>query len=164
VNNRYVWSGCCSDECNTHCQPNAAAEATCLAMAEVSTVGCTDTCPDGSGCYVERGGLAITTIFDWINQLNAENFAGHSDWRLPSEAGFNPSGAQELTSILEHPCTGDLCIDPIFGPTMQTGYWSRTTDANRSLDAWFVNCFDGGVGNLIKREPFFVRAVREADD
>jgi hypothetical protein len=156
-----VWAGCCEDGCQTHCQPNAAAEATCLAMAEVSTDGCTDTCPTGE-CFVQRSG-AITTIFDWVNQLNAENFAGHDDWRVPTEAGLNPSGSRELSSILESPCTGDLCIDPIFGPTTPTGYWSRTTTTGRSIDAWFVNFFDGGVSNLTKREPLFVRAVRTAD-
>ncbi len=161
VTNRYVWAGCCEDGCNTICQPNAAAAATCLAMTEGDTEGCGAQCPTGE-CYVERGGQAITTIFDWINQLNAESFGGHSDWRLPSEKGFNPSGAQELSSILQHPCTDDACIDPIFGPTVATGYWSRTTDAGRAVDAWFVNFFDGVVSNLQKREALFVRAVRPA--
>jgi hypothetical protein len=159
VDNRYVWAGCCEDDCNTMCQPNAAASATCMAMAEGGTVGCGATCPTG-GCYVERGGLAITTIFDWINQINAENFAGHNDWRLPSEAAFNPTGANELESILQHPCTGSPCIDPIFGPTTPTGYWSRTADVTRGSDAWFVNFFDGVISNSQKREPFYVRAVR----
>jgi hypothetical protein len=159
VDNRYVWAGCCEDGCQTMCQPNAAAKATCMAMAENGTDGCTDQCPTGA-CYVERGGLAVTTIFDWINQLNAENFAGHSDWRVPAEAGFNPTGARELESILQHPCTDVPCIDPIFGPTIATGYWSRTGDVTRSLDAWFVNFYDGPYSNLIKREPLFVRAVR----
>ena len=159
VDNRYVWAGCCEDGCQTMCQPNAAAAATCMAMAENGTEGCTAQCPTGA-CYVERGGLAVTTIFDWINQINAENFAGHSDWRVPAEAGFNPTGARELESILQHPCVDVPCIDPIFGPTMPTGYWSRTGDVNRSVDAWFVNFFDGPSSNLIKREPLFVRAVR----
>jgi hypothetical protein len=160
VNNRYVWAGCCGDGCQTMCQPNAAAAATCVAMAEHNTDGCGTQCPDGGGCYVERGGLAITTIFDWINQLNAENFAGHSDWRVPTEAGFNPSGSRELESIVRSPCGGVPCIDPIFGPTIGTGYWSRTGDVNRSVDAWFVNFFDGPYSNLQKREALFVRAVR----
>jgi len=133
----------------------------CLATAEVGTDGCTDTCPTG-GCFTGRSG-AITTIFDWVNQLNAENFAGHDDWRIPTEAAFNPSGSSELSSILESPCTGDLCIDPIFGPTIGTGYWSRTGNVDRPIEAWFVNFFDGGIGNVIKREAFFVRAVRTAD-
>ena len=159
VANRYVWAGCCEDGCQTMCQPNAAAKATCLAMAENGTEGCTDQCPTGE-CYVERGGLAVTTIFDWINQINAENFAGHSDWRVPAEAGFNPTGSRELESIVQHPCAGVPCIDPLFGPTIGTGYWSRTGDVNRSIDAWFVNFFDGPYSNLNKREPLFVRAVR----
>ena len=159
VNNRYVWAGCCEDGCQTMCQPNAAAAATCMAMAENGTEGCTTQCPTGA-CYVERGGLAVTTIFDWINQINAENFAGHSDWRIPTEAGFNPTGSRELESIVQQPCAGVPCIDPIFGPTIGTGYWSRTTDAGRSVDAWFVNFFDGPYSNLAKREALFVRAVR----
>ena len=143
------------------CQPNAAAAATCVAMAGNGTDGCAAQCPSG-GCYVERGGLAVTTIFDWINQINAENFAGHNDWRIPTEAGVNPSGSRELESILDLPCAGGgtPCIDPIFGPTKPTGYWSRTGDVTRDLDAWFVNFFDGPYSNLIKREPLFVRAVR----
>jgi hypothetical protein len=160
VENRYVWAGCCGDGCQTMCQPNAAAKATCLATAETNTDGCTDQCPDNGGCYVERGGLAITTIFDWVNQLNAENFAGHNDWRVPTEAGFNPTGTRELESILEHPCTDVPCIDPIFGPTQPTGYWSRTGDIDRTVDAWFVNFYDGPYSNLMKREALFVRAVR----
>jgi len=162
VDNRYVWAGCCEDGCETMCQPNAAAEATCLAMAETNTDGCTDQCPTGA-CYVERGGQAITTIFDWINRLNADGFGGHTDWRLPSEAGANPSGAQELSSILQPPCTGMACLDPIFGP-VAVNYWSRTGDVSRSLDAWFVNFFDGGISNLQKREAMAARAVRDADD
>ena len=130
-----------------------------MAMAENGTDGCGTQCPTG-GCYVERGGLAITTIFDWINQINAENFAGHSDWRIPTEAGFNPSGSRELESIVQQPCAGTPCINSIFGPTIPTGYWSRTGDVGRSIDAWFVNFFDGPYSNLQKREPLFVRAVR----
>ena len=72
-------------------------------MAENGTYGCTAQCPTGT-CYVERGGQAVTTIFDWINQLNAENFAGHSDWRVPTEAGFNPTPTRERESIVEQPC------------------------------------------------------------
>jgi hypothetical protein len=158
VNNRYVWAGCCEDGCATMCQPNEAAAATCLAMAEAGTDGCAAQCPTG-GCFVGRAG-AVTTIFDWINQLNAENFAGHGDWRVPAEAGFNPSGARELESILTLPCTTVPCIDPIFGPTANARYWSRTGDVNRSVDAWYVDFFAGEYRNLIKREPLFVRAVR----
>ena len=79
---------------------------------------------------------------------------------MPTEAGFNPTGTRELESILEHPCTDVPCIDPIFGPTQATGYWSCTRDVSRTVDAWFVNFFDGPYSNLMKREALFVRAVR----
>ena len=159
VDNRYVWAGCCGDGCQTACQPNAAAAATCMAMAENGTYGCTAQCPTGA-CYVERGGLAVTTIFDWINQINAENFAGHSDWRVPTEAGFNPTGSRELESIVQHPCAGMPCIDPIFGPTIRRATGRAPGTSSREIDAWFVNFFDGPYSNLNKREPLFVRAVR----
>jgi hypothetical protein len=158
VDGRYVWAGCCEDGCQTLCQPNEAAAAACLAMAEEGTDGCAAQCPTGA-CYVERAG-AVTTIFDWINRLNAENFAGHGDWRVPTEAGFNPTGTRELESILVRPCTTPPCIDPIFGPTASARYWSRTGDALRSVDAWYVDFFGAQYSNLQKREPLFVRAVR----
>jgi Protein of unknown function (DUF1566) len=158
VNNRYVWAGCCEDGCQTICQPNEAAAATCMAQAEAGTDGCGTTCPVGT-CYVQRAG-AITTIWDWVNQLNAENFAGHSDWRLAAEAGYNPTGDRELESILLHPCSVLPCIDPIFGPTASARYWSRTGDVTRSIDAWYVDFYAGDYANLQKREGLFVRAVR----
>ena len=158
VDDRYLWAGCCEDGCETMCQPNAAASATCMAQTVGSTEGCGSQCPTGE-CYIGRAG-AITTIWDWINQLNAQNFAGHDDWRVPQEAGFNPTGARELESILQRPCTRVPCIDPLFGPTASAGYWSATTDAARDLDAWFVDFAGGSYVNLHKREPAHVRAVR----
>ena len=32
---------------------------------------------------------ASTTVWDWLNQVNTAGFAGHTDWRLPSEAACN---------------------------------------------------------------------------
>ena len=28
--------------------------------------------------------IGSTTIWDWLNQLNAASFAAHSDWRIPT--------------------------------------------------------------------------------
>jgi len=41
VNNRYVWAGCCEDGCQTMCQPNAAASATCMAISGSSCTNST---------------------------------------------------------------------------------------------------------------------------
>src|SRR5262245_36644002 len=87
------------------------------------------------------GANAITTVWDWLNQLNAANFPGHNDWRLPSELGCNGPGVwgppgytcgssdpHELETILLEPygCGTSPCIDPIFGPTASNRYWSSS--------------------------------------
>ena len=106
VDNRYMWAGRCYSN-GALCQPNAAAAASCVAHADGGTTGCS-TCPKAT-CNVDplRVG-AITTVWDWLNQLNAANFAGHNDWRLPSEGGYNspPTGSNELGTIVlaPYPC------------------------------------------------------------
>lgn len=89
-------------------------------------------------------------MWDWINQLNAATFAGHNDWRLPSEGGRNSpaTGSNELETILltPHPCGTIPCIDPIFGPTAGGGYyWSASTVSTDPGNARFVYFGDGGV-------------------
>src|SRR5206468_6556965 len=82
VDNWYTWAGCCNGICSSEanwCQPNGAAAATCAAHADGAVLGC-NTCTRGS-CNVDPAGLgAITTVWDWLSQLNAAGFAGHSDW------------------------------------------------------------------------------------
>jgi len=169
VADRYTWAGCCDRDCSTaetHCQPNAAAAATCLAQADNGTEGC-NLCSSGT-CVVDpffRG--AITTVWDWVSQLNADNFAGHSDWRLPRENGLSVIGGElELESILlmPFPCDTSPCIDPIFGPTAAFIYWTATTKGptgpTRPSDAWFIGFTDGGYGDAGKWGDLSVRAVR----
>lgn len=110
--------------------------------------------------------LANGTAFtDFLVKLNtAPCFAGHCDWRLPSEAGRNEpfTGARELESILieSYPCgSRSLCIDPIFGPTAADSYYSATTSATSSFQAWFVHFGAGAVGTNTKGGGYF-RAVR----
>jgi len=171
VNARYAWSGCCDRDCSTvetHCQPDAGASATCFALADNGTEGCA-LCTTGT-CQVDFfGSGAKTTVWGWLNQLNAYGFAGHHDWRLAKESGFNP-GERELETILlmPWPCTTDPlpCIDPIFGPTIADIYWSATTKGptgpTRPSDAWFVDFLHGNFGDSGKWGPLYVRAVRTA--
>jgi hypothetical protein len=172
VTNRYSWAGCCDWDCSTienHCQPNAAAVDTCLALADNGTEGCS-LCTTGT-CRVDVFAVgAKTTVWDWLNEVNGYGFAGHSDWRLAKESGFN-AGPKELESILlmPEPCTtGPLpCIDPIFGPTMPDNYWSATTKGptgpTRPSDGWFVDFLHGNFGDSGKWGPLYVRAVRTAE-
>jgi hypothetical protein len=171
VEARYPWSGCCDFDCSTvekHCQPDAAASATCFALADNGTEGCgmcaTGTCQTN---FFDTG--ATTTVWGWLNKVNADNFAGHDDWRLAKENGFNP-GPNELETILlrPEPCNtgGAPCIDPIFGPTKAESYWSATTKGatgpTRPSDAWFVDFVNGNFGDSGKWGPLWVRAVRDA--
>jgi hypothetical protein len=87
-------------------------------------------------------------------------FANHCDWRIPTIA--------ELQTIIETTASGcdsgSPCIDPAFGPTQPSNYWSSSSTAGNTQNAWVVYFFDGqifgagGVGEKIS--PYYARAVR----
>ena len=106
------------------------------------------------------------TAFDFIDQLNTSPcFAGHCDWRLPEVNRYG--GTAELETILLPEAPGscprvpDPCIDPIFGPTAASSYWSATTTARcRPICAWLVHFAEGLVGWSKTLNDAHVRAVR----
>jgi hypothetical protein len=82
-------------------------------------------------------------------------FAGICDRRLP-EVGED-GGTTELETILDLcaiRCRSGVipCIDPIFGPTAPSFYWSSVTRAADPSAAWFV---DFGT-EFTTEHPFFV--------
>src|SRR5215831_8446969 len=94
------------------------------------------------------------SLWDWLDTLNASNFAGHSDWRIPN--------VRELTSIV-HFGYFDPAIDPILRPTNPV-YWTSTTRGtlNGVPDnfAYYVDFQRGGVNLDFKFSGNAVRAVR----
>ena len=174
VDNRNAWAGRCTIGTNVPCQPNAAAAATCTAAG--GGVMCPE-CAAGS-CNVDpSGGGSVTTVWDFINQLNAAGFAGHSDWRLPTSAGAGlfPTGQPaELESIVDETqgaCGSggplDPCIDPVFGPTAFAGYWTGSpleplTSAFEQVWGVFF-APDGGVFSVTTNQAHRVRAVRTSE-
>jgi len=84
--------------------------------------------------------------------VNAEAFAGFTDWRVATR--------DELAGILLAVCPGGgtPCIDPIFGPTASSNYWSATE--NDPTNALIVDFVDGDVLIVPKDLPHRVRAVR----
>lgn len=98
----------------------------------------------------------FTATGDWIAAVNTEVFAGFSNWRVPTK--------DELlmiqdTSVACGLGTGTPCIDPIFGATQASNYWS-STDYPVAGVAWFVRFATGGAGGGDKIFGLRARAVR----
>ena len=107
-----------------------------------------------------QSGIADGTAFSvFLPTLNAGRFARHTGWRLPSEEGKNPpfTGPKELESILN--CGFNPCIDPIFGQTASSDYWSSSSHYIYPYDKWAVD-FLGFTTYLYFTDNVYVRAVR----
>jgi hypothetical protein len=91
----------------------------------------------------------------WVQQKNAENYLGYSDWRLPN--------AKELQSIVDYSrspdATGSAAIDPVFSATQITNeagqadypfYWTSTTHirAGGNGGAGVYVSFGRGLGSM----------------
>jgi streptogramin lyase len=181
VNSIFPWTGVCTDQngvpCSgvigcTFCQPDAAAESTCNAVTG-NAEGCAR-CPGAAVCQPING---IMTVWQWLNQINGANFAGHNDWRIPT-IGRDGGGVQ-LETIVDASVagcgSGVPCIAPAFNTSCASGcaasdcsctdigqYWSSTTIAE-SLplpSVWSVLFFRGTIGGADKTSAFFARAVR----
>ncbi len=70
----------------------------------------------------------------YVEQCNADQFAGFSDWRLPT--------VEESASLLESKKKNGNFIDPIFQKDL-LGTWTSDTVTDAFAGAWFVD-FAGG--------------------
>ena len=87
----------------------------------------------------------------FIPRLNQLEYAGFSDWRLPS--------LQELASInSSHLCAP--CIDPIFGPTAAMNYWVSAFCSEPPTSAEAINFSNANSTCASTATLFAVRAVR----
>ena len=157
ADNTYSWAGTCTLNPTALCQPNAAASAACTA-ATGGALGCAE-CGVGDGtCDVDPiPSGAITTAWDWLEQVNAASFAGHADWRLAL-----PAELQSIIDLAQGFCVGGTagCIDPVYGPTVAAYYWTSTTSGGAPEDAAVVNFSDGLVFDAGKPTALWMRAVR----
>jgi hypothetical protein len=88
----------------------------------------------------------------FIAALNAENFGGFSDWRLPSR--------KELAFIVNRGTYLPAINTTYFPNTMSSVYWSSTASAGVTVFAWCVDFYGGVVDDYNKSNTYYVRAVR----
>jgi len=120
------------------------------------------TAPDGTAftsflATLNGGATGVGNCTSGDGSTQTGGFNNHCDWRLPTIA--------ELQTILDTSqgqcgAGSGACIDPTFGPTGASRYWSSTTSASNPSNAWFVSFFGGFASSDIKTDNFFVRAVR----
>jgi hypothetical protein len=141
VDNVYVWVGAC-----TVGGARCAIDADCAGSGVCDAVDST----------IPGGATGDLTIFEWVAALNAANFAGHADWRVPN--------VKELLSIVDYGRTAPA-LPPVFGPV--AGSYGSSTRTTVSDTTWFGVIFsdaDFGSEGEIDRFAEFVaipaRAVR----
>ncbi|MBA3029921.1 MAG: DUF1566 domain-containing protein [Desulfobacteraceae bacterium] len=93
-----------------------------------------------------------TDTKDFIDALNAANFGGHHDWRLPT--------VKELSRVVNADRYNPMINTSYFSNTMSSNYWSSTTNVDLTGYAWYVNFGNGYVDNYHKSSTVYVRAVR----
>jgi len=84
-----------------------------------------------------------------IQQLNAENYGGYKDWRLPT--------LEEAMSLIEPKKHGKLYLDPVFDRTQR---WIWTADLKSAGRAWYVAFDTGSCAHGDLDFGYDVRAVR----
>ncbi len=88
----------------------------------------------------------------YVQAVNTQGLCGAKDWRMPT--------AKELENIASLNRIGPA-IDTAYFPNTNTRYWSGSAFANGWHSAWRVN-FDGGYSESSgKRNPGFIRLVRD---
>lgn len=119
---------------------------------------------DKDNIYWWSGNGAQETIWDWLEDLNAQGLAGYHDWRIPS--------VKELLSIVNYqnpPAAVSSAFNSncVAGATVLTGsctlmldYWSSSTWAADAGYAWEVSFGHGSVSRSLKVSTARVRAVR----
>lgn len=90
---------------------------------------------------------------DALSYCGALSLAGHADWRLPE--------VKELVSIVDFTRWSPALDRTLFGVTVGNGlYWSSTTAAGVSSDAWALSTNHGTTGQVRKTNAAYVRCVR----
>jgi hypothetical protein len=109
-------------------------------------------CSRGQNNDATCTGTATTS--NWsavVSDCNSLTLAGKT-WRLPN--------LNELRSIVDRTkATGQAIDTSIFPATVSDRYWSSTTYATSTTNAWFILFGDGAVDSFLKSDSHYVRCV-----
>lgn len=86
--------------------------------------------------------------------VNAENFCGHADWRMPTR--------EELLGIVYFNSINPAIDTDYFPNTVNASYWTATPNVDNTAGAWLVRFGKGGDAWDAKIDPHYLRLVRNA--
>ncbi len=111
------------------------------------------TVTDGSTGLTWQQTAATNMTWDQaLSYCAALNLAGHTDWRLPS--------VKELRSLADNSRSNPSLDTTYFPNAPASWFWSGTTGAYQTSNAWIVNFYFGDVDDYNKTNIYCVRAVR----
>lgn len=96
-----------------------------------------------------------TAAFTYVATLNAALYGGCNDWRVPN--------IKELQSIVNYQVWAPAVYRDLLGyftGSVSNVYWSSTTVADDTTNAWGVDYIDGVVYYGGKTDAYYVRPVR----
>ncbi len=105
-----------------------------------------------TGLIWQKTGISGKTWEQALAYCESLNLASHADWRLPN--------AKELRSLVDATRSNPSISTTYFPDTAASWYWSSTTSAYNTSNAWIVNFYFGDVDGYDKGGSYNVRAVR----
>jgi len=90
------------------------------------------------------GSVTWIRALDYIAKLNSENYLGYNDWRMPNR--------NEMTSLIDFGFD-DFALPEknpftnLYGYNAEGYYWTSTTRADETDQAWVIILYDGLMGN-----------------
>ena len=105
-----------------------------------------------TGLMWQQAGSSNKTWEQALAYCAGLNLGGHTDWRMPA--------IKELRSLADNIQYSPAINTMYFPDTSASWYWSSTTCANVTYDAWNVNFYFGDVNGYNKSNSYYVRAVR----